>query len=832
MKTVAAAMNQRYVRDGLIPMFIALTLLLFGATTVDSKESVSFVGELRSEMQMPVDVALSPDGNIYVLDQRLSQVNVFNPAGEFMFRFAEYGTGKGKLLNPESLAISADGEIIIADTGNNRVLVFNAQGRYLYQIGNSGDQAGQFGEPTLVALDNDGYIYVADIANRLISKFSPKGVYFESMPLDGRPADMAFDIQNNMYVLYPKEGKIVKRHIEGGMPEIIEFDWEGRDYIADTARLAIDARGDLYLIDSWTDSIVKIDQEQNLLLSFGSKGIGRGQFDHPLGIITDEHGKVYIADAKNKRVQIIEVNGSDKAMLQPADQRLPIVDFAETIFAEKALSDISFNEEYGLFALSEATGHILHQHMNELYVYGDFDNSKLLMQNPRAMHVQEDGKLLVADTGNNRLQFLDSDGSHDYFFGRKGDQNGQFDQLSGVAVSDNGNIYVADTKNNRIQIFNSDGIYLNAFGQKGELDEDHNPPQLGQFNQPTAVMFNSKEELYVLDSRNKRIQIFEKDGAPLRQIGAYGDLVEFDWPVDMALDESDNLYVADRGSHTVKVIDSDGELITEFGSDGQGRSYFPKLSAISASNGQIYVADYDRDEISVYNIHIDGQPVMAKKAKAPMTNKEDKASMLAKEAKAPAMDQKEETMAKQSKEEVKEEIKVTAVPAPDLKKGMLGIKIGANTADAMESKPLEMAQDKSAEMKPQVAAMPPPKSVSEGAEAQAGTEQADESEVAAKIEQDPNRLYFTQISYPIKTENMDEKLRYQMMRKMTLQLAISNVANQYGIPVEDIGPHIKIENESLLDDGRLKMTVSVPKELSKKAAGQDANGIRMSQLKK
>lgn len=809
MKTVAAAMNQRYVRDGLIPVFIALTLLLFGATTVDSKESVSFVGELRSEMQMPVDVALSPDGNIYVLDQRLSQVNVFSAAGEFMFRFAEYGTGKGKLLNPESLAIAADGDIIIADTGNHRVQVFNAQGRYLYQIGNSGDQAGQFGEPTLVALDNDGYIYVADISTRVISKFSPKGVYFDSMPLEGRPADMAFDIQNHMYVLYPKEGKIVKRHIEDGMPQMIEFDWEGRDYIADTARLAVDARGDIYLIDSWTDSIVKIDQEQNLLLSFGSKGIGRGQFDHPLGIITDDHGKVFIADAKNKRVQIIEVNGSQKAMLEPADKRLPIVDFAKSIAAEKALSDINFNEEHGLFALSEATGHILHQQMNDLYVYGDFDNSKLLMQNPRAMHVQSDGKLLVADTGNNRLQFLDSDGSHDYFFGRKGDQNGQFDQLSGVAVAENGNIYVADTKNNRIQVFNSDGIYLNSFGQKGELDEDHNPPQLGHFHQPTAIMFNSQEELYVLDSRNKRIQIFDKDGTPIRQIGAYGDLVEFDWPIDMALDESDNLYVADRGSHTVKVIDNDGELITEFGSNGQGRSYFPKLSAISASHGQIFVADYDRDEINVYSIHIDGRPMMAEKAES--------------------MKKKPEAMAQKPAGETEKEMKVTAVPAPEKKKGMLGIKIGANTADAMETKPELLAEKSSAQMKPQ-AAMPAPKSVNEGEEAKAAPAE-DESEVAAKIEQDPNRLYFTQISYPVKTENMDEKLRYQMMRKMTLQLAISNVANQYGIPVEDIGPHIKIENESLLDDGRLKMTVSVPKELSKNTGGQEANGMRMSQLK-
>lgn len=789
MKTLAIAVNQRFIREGFVPLMVIFALLLLGATTVDAKESIKFVHELKANLKMPVDVALAPNGDVYVLDQKASQVHVFNQAGELSFSFAEYGSGWGKLIDPQSLAISRDGDVIIADTGNKRVQVFNSRGSFIYELGNSGDKPGQFIEPTLVSIDAYGYIFVADVANKTISKFSPKGVFFQATPLEGRPADMLFDVQQNMYILYPESGRIVKRPMDGGYTETIEFSWEGRNYLTDSTRISVDMRGDIYLIDRLKDSVVKIDQDQHLLLSFGSKGIGRGQFDQPIGIIADDQGKIYVADSRNKRVQVIEVIGSQKVALDPVEGKAPVVDYARSISAEKSLSDIKYDEKHGLFALSETTGHILHQKKSDLFVYGDFDNKSLLMNTPSAMQILKDGKLLVADTGNNRLQFLNADGSHDYSFGTKGVKDGQFDSLSGVAVNNEGQIYIADTRNNRIQIFNSDGIYLKAFGQKGENTQNNKSPKMGYFNYPKTLEFDSKGLLYVLDSRNRRIQVFDQQGTPIKEIGAIGDLVEFNQPVDLALDEWDNLYIADQGTHTVKVLDNKGKLVTEFGSAGKGRSYFPRLSSISVAQGKIYVADYDMDEIKVFDIHINDEQIKKKMA------------LLDKE-----MDKSEEKIASKAD-----------TSSMNKKKLMLA----ANEASANETP----VPDK-------VVKIEQPKTLEQKTEDAANLSKQPEMALKNGVQQDQDRIYFTQVSYPLKTENMDDKIKYQMMHKMTLQLAIVNVANQYGMAVEEVTPHVKVEKEDMLDDGRLRITVSVPKDLSKAMQSTQAEkNIKVSQLK-
>ena len=117
-----------------------------------------------------------------------------------------------------------------------------------------------------------------------------------------------------------------------------------------------------------------------------------------------------------------------------------------------------------------------------------------------------DGKMLIAETGKNRLNFLNSSGKRDYYFGKKGNKNGEFNSLQGVVSNDEGFIYIADTKNNRIQIFNNDGIYLDSFGKKSQdIGEE---PEEGSFNQPQALIFDSNNQLYVLDTKNKRVQIF------------------------------------------------------------------------------------------------------------------------------------------------------------------------------------------------------------------------------------------------------------------------------------------------------------------------------------
>ena len=76
-----------------------------------------------------------------------------------------------------------------------------------------------------------------------------------------------------------------------------------------------------------------------------------------------------------------------------------------------------------------------------------------------------------------------------------------FGRPSGIAVDSQLNVYVLDTAQNAIQVFNSRGIPLYLFGKKGEAD--------GEFNSPCGIFIDEKDQVYVADTNNQRIQIFE-----------------------------------------------------------------------------------------------------------------------------------------------------------------------------------------------------------------------------------------------------------------------------------------------------------------------------------
>ena len=81
---------------------------------------------------------------------------------------------------------------------------------------------------------------------------------------------------------------------------------------------------------------------------------------------------------------------------------------------------------------------------------------------------QRNNQIVVADTGNHRIQIFDEKGTFLRVFGSNGNGNGQFSLPFGVVVDQQGNYVVADTYNDRIQIFNSEGQFIRKFGSEGE----------------------------------------------------------------------------------------------------------------------------------------------------------------------------------------------------------------------------------------------------------------------------------------------------------------------------------------------------------------------------
>jgi DNA-binding beta-propeller fold protein YncE len=173
-------------------------------------------------------------------------------------------------------------------------------------------------------------------------------------------------------------------------------------------------------------------------------------------------------------------------------------------------------------------------------------------------------------------------------WGKKGDKPGELKSPQRIAVGPDNLIYIADTSNHRIQVFDSEGNLVKSWGKKGDKD--------GEMEKPKAVAVGNDGAVYVSDNENKRILKFDKNGSLLAKFGNKNTL-----SADMmgiAVDSKGNVYAADKDKNSIIVFNQKGEVIKTIGKKGKDKGEFkdPSDIAIDAS-GNIYVIDWGNKRI-------------------------------------------------------------------------------------------------------------------------------------------------------------------------------------------------------------------------------------------
>ncbi|MFA5140487.1 MAG: tetratricopeptide repeat protein [Elusimicrobiota bacterium] len=203
-------------------------------------------------------------------------------------------------------------------------------------------------------------------------------------------------------------------------------------------------------------------------------------------------------------------------------------------------------------------------------------SEKGLLSGPRGVALGPDGEVLVADTGNDRIQAFDADGKFLRTIGSKGSDPGQLKAPRSVAAGADGRVYVADTGNDRIQVFTREGIFLFGFGKPGKEN--------GQFDAPTRILVDVSDHMFVLDSGNERVQVFGPQTQLRKDFTSHGE--------DMAADEFGFIYMLDRGRGKVNELNPEGFVLGGFGTTGKGPTEFRKAEGIAVGPlGEILVVD-------------------------------------------------------------------------------------------------------------------------------------------------------------------------------------------------------------------------------------------------
>ena len=254
--------------------------------------------------------------------------------------------------------------------------------------------------------------------------------------------------------------------------------------------IAIDQVGNLYIVDSGNNRIVKCSQRGEFSKETGGFGWDNGEFNLPGYVNLDNGLSLYITDTQNRRIQrfdnflnFIQLVGST---------------IKEQPFANSQLEGVAVSRNGEVYIADSGNDCVwkLNNQFNSAEKLGGFESGTGALVDPKGLAIDDRGYLYVADSGNDRIAVFDLFGNFARSLG-KGDLN----RPSGVDVSSNGVVYVANTYEDDIVALDGNGMLLFKFGKTGRGE--------GEFSRPTDLKVYEGRTIYVVDSGNNRVQQLE-----------------------------------------------------------------------------------------------------------------------------------------------------------------------------------------------------------------------------------------------------------------------------------------------------------------------------------
>ena len=514
----------------------------------------------------PTGVAVDSSGNLYVADFGNNLIRKITSAGAVTTLagslgnqgYANGSVASARFNSPGGLAFDRQGALYVADTGNNSIRKIDATGVVTNFGGSAVDSAtafrdgftniARFAQPIGLVVDSAGDIFVSDTSNSVIRMITPGGVVSTLAGtaavrgmIDGTgaaaafslPRGLAIDGAGTIYVADAGNNAVRKVTPAGVVTTLAGAGTSGSIGTTDgsgaaarfnaPAGLALDAAGNIYVIDAGNGHIRKIATSGTVSTQTDTGGTTPLFYTHPDGIAVDSSGNIYIANTNDHTIVKVTSAG-----------------------AASVLAGTS-----GTSGSANGTG------------------AAATFNLPHGVAVDSSGNVFVCDSGNTTIRKITSAGVVTTLAGTVGtagtaDGTGtaaQFSDPLGLALDSAGNIYVADAGAAAIRKVTPDGVVTTLAGAKGSSGSADGTGSAATFNQPTAVSVDGSNNVYVTDTGNNLIRkvtaagvVTTLGGVPgiIGSLDATGSNALFNGPTGVAADSAGNIYVTDTGNNTVR----------------------------------------------------------------------------------------------------------------------------------------------------------------------------------------------------------------------------------------------------------------------------------------
>jgi DNA-binding beta-propeller fold protein YncE len=249
--------------------------------------------------------------------------------------------------------------------------------------------------------------------------------------------------------------------------------------------VTVDFLGNLFITDTGNDRVVKCDGEGRFLAETGGFGEKAGEFNRPTYLATDNGLNVYVVDAQNNRLQRFDNN----------------LNFISSIRS----SEDEFSHRFGM---------------------------------PEGIAVTPSGEILVSDMEEDVILKLNSFYEYERSLGTSGEI---LRDPSGLYVTSNGNVFVVDSQNDRVVVFNTFGERIRSFGE-------------GDLKGPKGIAVDRDQLAYVANTGKNCVAVFDQKGRLIwEEDGGSGLLMSK--PTDLELGKGNRLYVVDSGNNRIMMFE-------------------------------------------------------------------------------------------------------------------------------------------------------------------------------------------------------------------------------------------------------------------------------------